>query len=130
MVSHIIKVLDRNRDLATFWYLYEHKKDRIKTLFSGTMTINGKISYLEGFADKLKKVRDKIYFHSDKRAIFDAAAVWKEASLQSDFLAVMTHLMIILTTLHRERFKKEYPECDYNGADAYKVAEQYAQDRS
>jgi len=125
MVSRIIKVLDRNKDAATFWNLYEDEKERIHAMFAKSVISNGQILFLEDFARRLKKVRDKIYFHTDKKAIFNKAEVWREADLSSVFTQNMFHLMRILTTLYKERFGKEYPKFDYTGNDAYEMAEKY-----
>lgn len=119
MIGHLMKVLDRHKDCASFWYIYELKKTEIDSMFSPQY---GGIKHIEDLADRLKHVRDKTHFHIDKKAVFDPKQIWKDANLtDGEVIMVMQHLLKVLNKLHTDHFDEDFPMPDYNGDDAYKI---------
>lgn len=119
MIGHMMKVLDRHKDCASFWYIYNRKKTEIDSMFSSQY---GGIKHIEDLADRLKHVRDKTHFHIDKDAVFDPKQIWKDAKLtDGDIIVVIQHLLKVLNPLYTAHFGEDFPMPDYNGDDAYKI---------
>lgn len=77
-LSHCIKVFDRSRQAASFWFI--HRTD--ERPFAAYATRNDlSIASLEEVSAKLKHIRDKTHFHIDSDAVVDPKEVWKSAGL-------------------------------------------------
>jgi len=78
-LGHLIKVLDRNKDSASFWSIYEQKNNEINELPKN----KERIEKLERLAnpDRLKHIRDKTQFHIDKNAVVKPEEVWDDADI-------------------------------------------------
>lgn len=79
MVGHAVKVLDRNRESATFWAIFDTAPDKITKLSSYE---EEKLRFLDGLTGKLKLVRDKTHFHIDKDGVLDPRAIWRDADIK------------------------------------------------
>ena|ERR1700730_4216533 len=62
LMIRLIRVLDRGADTASFWYLHR----------SGLPGIEEGIDmeFLKAFSMKLMKIRNKVFVHIDKQAVF------------------------------------------------------------
>jgi hypothetical protein len=67
-----VRIFEDSTDVASFWYLYRCEPQRMKNL---------DIERLRDFSDRLKTVRDLTFIHLDKKGIFDAVAIWREAGI-------------------------------------------------
>jgi len=83
-VAHCIKVFDRNKQSASFWYVYRTNEKPI-AYFARRHKIG--IATLEGVSDKLKRIRDKTHFHIDTDGVLDPKVVWREANLSGKELS-------------------------------------------
>jgi AbiU2 len=83
-VAHCIKVFDRNKQSASFWYVHRTNEKPIK-LFARRYKI--KISSLDKVSAKLKQIRDKTHFHIDTDGVLDPKAVWRDANLSGKDLS-------------------------------------------
>ena len=121
MVAHAIKVLDKNQDSATFWYLYNCDP---KTVDSFIKDKKYGLKTLEDMADKLKHVRDMTHFHIDKKGVINPKAIWSEVQInEDDFGRVLKNILDILRHLRKVHLGKELAMPDYDGSDATKIIE-------
>jgi hypothetical protein len=106
MVAHMIKVLDRNSQSTTFWYIFRCKAKEIKNFIRENDIVFMDIYDL---AEKLKIVRDKTHFHIDKKGVKNPKAVWAEADITYDELEYnMNSLYKILNWLHVKAFDFDF----------------------
>ena len=120
-LMHAIKVLDRNRDSATFWGIFDTALDKIRRLNCYT---EEKMVHLAKLEPKLKLVRDKTLFHIDKGAVLDPPAIWREAGIAPDeFKSGLEYVWEILRGLHIAEFNREYSDlCErYKGEDVAQI---------
>jgi len=119
MVAHAIKVLDKNSDSATFWYLYNCDPKTIDTFLKDKKY---GLKSLEDMAAKLLHVRNKTHFHIDKKGVFNPKAIWSEAEINGDeFGKVLKNVFYILQYLRKVHLGKELAMPDYDGSDATKI---------
>ncbi len=119
MVAHTIKVLDKNPDSATFWYLYRCDSKIIDSFIEDK---SYDLKSLEYMADKLKIVRDKTHFHIDKKGVLNPKNIWKEADISGkEFGKALEQVFDILQYLRKIHLGKEFAMPEYNGSDASKL---------
>lgn len=119
MVAHAIKVLDKDSDSATFWYLYRCDP---KTVDSFAKDKSYDLNTLDLMAGKLKCVRDKTHFHIDKRRVLNPKAVWNEANIiGTEFGKALEEILDILKHLYKVHFAREFLMPEYDGSDATKL---------
>ncbi len=119
MIAHAIKVLDKNQDSATFWYLYNCDPKTIDSFFKDKTY---GLKTLEDMADKLIHVRNKTHFHIDKKGVLNPKAIWSEAEINGDdFGKILKHVFDTLQYLRKVHLGKELAMPDYDGSDATKI---------
>lgn len=84
-VSHCIKVFDRGRQAASFWYIFRTNEKPI-VAYAGRNGVD--LVVLETVSAKLKHIRDKTHFHIDPDAVIDPKAIWRDAGLTGKELSV------------------------------------------
>lgn len=119
-ISHCIKVFDRGRQAASFWYIYR-SDEKPFAAYAKRHRID--IAHIEEVSTKLKHIRDKTHFHIDSDAVVAPKAIWKSAELTGkelseavDFAWAM--LSELAATLHLE--KVSLPT--YSRKDAFEIA--------
>jgi hypothetical protein len=116
MIRRAIKVLDKNQESATFWYINRCDSKTVRSIIKAK---SYDLNFLEVVANKLKLIRDKKHFHIDKNGVLDPKSVWKKADLKGkDFGRALEELFDILKCLYNIRFSKEFPLPEYSGSDA------------
>ena len=119
MISHAIKVLDKNPCSATFWYLNNCDP---KTIDSFLKDKDYDLKSIENMADKLMHVRNKTLFHIDKKGVLNPKAIWSEADINGDdFGKSLKHVFDILQNLRKAHLGKELAMPGYDGSDATKI---------
>lgn len=119
MVARAIKVLDKNPDSATFWYLYNCDP---KTIDSFLKDKSYDLKSLENMAGKLIHVRNMTHFHIDKKRVLNPKNIWKEANINKvDFGKALEHVFDILQYLRKTHLGKELAMPEYNGSDATQI---------
>lgn len=83
-LAHCIKVFDRGRQAASFWYIYR-TDERPFAAYAKRKRID--IAGLEEVSSKLKHIRDKTHFHIDSDAVVDPKAIWRSAGLSGKELS-------------------------------------------
>lgn len=112
MVAHMIKVLDRNAQSTTFWYIFRCKSNDVKEFIKEK---NIDFMSIYDLAEKFKIVRDKTHFHIDKKGVKDPKAVWSVTDITDDELEEnMNAIYKILNYLHVKEFDFDFeiPEID------------------
>lgn len=119
MIAHAIKVLDKDPQSATFWYLYRCEKGAIDS-FARQRSYD--IKSLELLADRIKHIRDKTHFHIDKKGVFDPSDVWNTAGITGNELGqALETVLDILQHLHEIHLRKKFPIPEYDGSDATRI---------
>jgi len=119
MVAHAIKVLDKNQDSATFWYLYNNDP---KTIDSFLKDKTYDLKTLEDMAGKLIQVRNMTHFHIDKKGVLNPKAIWREAEINwDDFDKILKHVFEILQHLRKAHLGKKLAMPNYDGSDATNI---------
>ena len=121
MMAHIIKVMDTNKQSATFWAIYDQYKVDIDSLWKqrGFFLID-----IQLVASKLKLIRDKTNFHIDEKAVSKPKEVWTTADLTgAQLTATMDIVWATLLHVHRIHFGEEFEfsASKYTGEDAKKI---------
>ena len=118
-LSHEIKILDRHRDAASFWYIYRCDEKNIKALLS---KFNLELEKVEKLSDKLNEIGDKTHFHIDKIGVLDPNAVWDNADVKADFInEVFDKLWIILKEYYKLIFGNDFSQNLYDPADIERI---------
>lgn len=123
MIGHAIKVLDRNKDSATFWAIFDSAPDKIK---NRNCFQTEKLRFLDKLTEKLKIVRDKTHFHIDKNGVLNPQAIWEEAGITGDeFGEGLEYTWSILRELHSVELGRQFHDpCErYNGEDVVQMLE-------
>lgn len=84
-MAHCIKVFERNKQAASFWYIYQTDQ-KIVNAFAKKAKID--IASLEEVSSKLKQIRDQTHFHIDVYAVLEPKAVWHAAGLTGKQLSI------------------------------------------
>lgn len=120
MIAHSIKVLEKRKGNASFWYIYCLKEKEINDLIKAE-GIN--FDMIEATADSLLYIRDKTHFHIDRKAVEDPKKVWYDGDVSGNQLgAVLDDLFHILNQLHINEFDKPFDFPEYDGTDATEIA--------
>ena len=120
MIAHSIKVLEKRKGNASFWYIYCLKEKEINDLIKDE-EIN--FDRIVATADSLLHIRDKTHFHIDRKAVEDPKKVWHDGGVSGNQLgAVLDDLFHILNQLHIKEFGKPFDFPEYDGSDATEIA--------
>ena len=84
-VAHCIKVFERSKQAASFWYIYRTDQ-KIVDAFAKKAKID--MASLEEVSAKLKHIRDQTHFHIDTNGVLDTKAVWRAAGLTGKQLSI------------------------------------------
>lgn len=117
MFAHTIKVLDKNGQSATFWYLFRTNQAKIRKLKYYSLE---KIENLRNLSKKLIIIRNEAHFHIDKKGVLDPKAVWTKAGItEKELRENLLFLHSILIELYEIEFKKSFLYCieDYDTKD-------------
>ncbi len=88
-------MLEDSRDTSSFWYL--HRCDPAKVAADIDVSVLRKLSV------RLKKVRDKVFVHIDKDAVFDPEARYREVDIKwSEIFDGLESLWRALNRLYEE----------------------------
>jgi len=116
IISHLIKVLDINKQSATFYTIYEQLSEEVdKILKNNKMNIE----FIKMMTKRLRLIRDKTHFHIDKRRFMEAPMVWKEADITFNELEKTIKILhLVLNKLYKKFVSRMEPFVIYNGSDA------------
>jgi hypothetical protein len=117
--SHVIKVLDRHKDAASFWYLRNCETKLVDDL---ALKHGLNIMEIEELCDKLALVRDKTHFHIDKKRVMDSSQVWKDAGIKGDYInRLIDKIWDILNDLFRAKYRGDFGQPIHDGKDVESI---------
>lgn len=119
MVARAIKVLDRNSQSSSFWYIYRCEQ----TIVDKFVKENGyDLQKYSDMADRLKHLRDKTHFHIDRDAVFRSKEVWTQAKITgAELKSVIDEVWNILHHVYYQKFGTDFAILPYEGNDATEV---------
>lgn len=121
MVAHSIKVLDKHKDAASFWYLYRCKKNEVLDFLD---EIDLPLTEVDDLSEKLNHIRNKTHFHIDKKGVFNPEEIWKQADIKGNFFnKVMDGLWETLNHLYFLHHDKKFNQPLYTGKDVKDIIE-------
>ena len=97
-IAHCIKVLDQNRQSATFWYIFRSNEPPLRK-FAKKHGID--FQFLAEIAEKLKHIRDGTHFHIDRDAVINPREVWRQANIKGSDLAKAVNQLWALLNVAR-----------------------------
>jgi len=119
LIAHGIKVLDKHKDSASFWYIYHCKKDEIDKYLADK---NFSIDKVEELSQKLKTVRDKTHFHIDEDGVFDPNKIWESEGITgNEFNLVFEFLWKLVNNLYISHFSEPFRDYIYEGKDIKRI---------
>jgi len=115
MIAHAMKVLDRNPQSATFWYVFRCLESKLLPFLATASITLDQIGHL---ADRLKCIRDETHFHIDRDAVRDPSTVWNKVRIPAnEFARVTDTVWDILLHAHRLHFGADFESPAYDGSD-------------
>lgn len=113
ILSRSIRLLDKHKDSANFWYIERIKYKDIKNFLKSKIL---SIEDIEKLSNKLIHVRDKVHFHLDRDAILNPNEIWDEANIIGESLKnTIESIFEILIHLYKLEFSENYTYFDYDG---------------
>lgn len=95
VLIRLIRIFERG-EAAAFWYLYRCESAKVSARVD--------IEALKGFSARLKRVRDKVFVHIDKDAVFEPQKVYQEANLRmSEIVHAIEAASTVLNALYIEQ---------------------------
>ena len=90
-LSRLVRILEDSTKTASFWYLYRCEPNKVGQGID--------VDWLKDFSKRIKQVRDKVFAHIDKDAVFDPQKIYKDANIKiSD---IRKAIDVIWSVLHR-----------------------------
>jgi hypothetical protein len=100
MFLRLIRILEA-RKAASFWFLYRCEPPRIAEGID--------IAKLQDFSDRLKLIRDKVFVHIDKDAVFDPQKAYQDAAISmSEIHDVIETLWTVIDRLYLEQYGRPF----------------------
>jgi len=97
----LIRILEDSGETSSFWYLYRCEPHNVATDID--------MPVLRRFSDRLKKVRDKVFVHIDKAAVFDPEAIYQEVDIKwREIVDALESLWRALNRLYEEHEGKKF----------------------
>ena len=119
-ISHCIKVFDRGRQAASFWYIYRTDEKAVSVYVRRNQI---DIDHIEEVSSKLKHIRDKTHFHVDPDAVVDPKAIWRSADLSGrELSAAVDAAWRILSDLAAVLDLEKVALPVYRRKDAHRIA--------
>ncbi len=119
--SHEIKVLDKHKKAASFWYIRNCNFDLVNKLMEKH---NISIEEIEELSYKLKLIRDKTHFHIDKSGVIDPSVIWNEANIKGDYInEIIDKLYKVMNDVYREKYGCDFGQPIHDGKDAGIIVE-------
>jgi hypothetical protein len=117
------RVFDKHRDTASIYYI----RRRAPAAFERAVEAAGvSVAELEAIAAKLNHIRDRIQFHTDKRAVVEPSAAWAQAGLTgNEFIKLTEQSHEVLRLMYLELTGQDRPIPDYHGEDIEDILHSY-----
>ncbi len=115
MFAHAIKVFEKNRRAASFWFLFDEKKDDIESFCRES---GRDLRALHSISRKLRSVRNGTHFHIDSIGVLDPETVWSKAGIiVRELDQAVEDAVAILQHCHERLHGKPFSIPAYDGSD-------------
>jgi len=119
MLAHSMRVLDKHKRSASFWFIYKAAKLEIDGIAKSE---NINFQCLTSMSEALKHIRDKTLFHIDRDAVVVPKLIWRDAGIKGPELkSVLDDIYIILNCVYKETYKRDFWLPDYDGSDVKQI---------
>lgn len=120
-IIRLIRVLEDDSKVASFWYLFRANEKLMKKISKETAF---DIERAKILADKFLGIRDKTFVHIDKDRVFDPAELYKDADIShKDIDDFINGLWRLMQKLHVVVLEKEIRCDNYTGEDIRYLAD-------
>jgi hypothetical protein len=124
LVSHALRVFDRNGQSASFWYVVRTDEAIAKR---AARRHGVSLDEIERLSEQFKHIRDKTHFHIDRDAVMDPSKVWSTAGLTGDELGyVLESAWKVLAGIWHELRGESFEIPEYDGSDVGKIIRAYS----
>lgn len=120
-ITKCIKVFENGLKVSSFWYIHRCNEKRLTEI---ARLNNIEISKFSDVASKLKKLRNKVHFHLDKKGVMDINKVWQTADLTMNelHLCVSSAQVILYNLAFELNLKTNTMPKEYNTIIPYRIA--------
>ena len=120
-IIRLIRVLEDDSQVASFWYLFRANEKLMKKVSKETAF---DIELARSLADKFLSIRNKTFVHIDKDRVFDPSELYKEADIShKDIDDFINGLWRLTQKLHVLVLGGEIECDDYTGEDIRHLAD-------
>lgn len=117
----LIRVLEEDARVASFWYLHRCEQKRVESVLSETDATIADLGYL---SCRLRPIRDRVFVHIDKDEVFTADGVYKSANITATELdKAISALWVVAQQLFLEEHGKDLKYDQFDVADLKRLAE-------
>lgn len=118
------RAFDTNPDAASFWYIRNICMD--ENFEKAVLDTGTTIDILKNLSNKLKPIRDRVHFHSDRRDLIDSNKPWDEADITGDdFISLTENAHEVLRILYLNLTGQDKKVPDYFGDDIANIITAY-----
>lgn len=120
-IIRLIRVLEDDSKVASFWYLVRANEKLMKKTAKET---SFNIESAKSLAEKFIGIRNKTFVHIDKERVFDPGELYKEAGITHDEIDEFVNgLWRLMQRLHITILGKEVEGDNYTGEDIRYLAD-------
>lgn len=117
------RAFDRHDDATSIWFIRNIAEELfLKALSEANVTLER----LEELSEKLKPIRDRVHFHSDRRDLENPSSPWEDADISGNEFIELTenaHEVLRIMNLELTGIDSDIP--DYNGDDIGNIIRAY-----
>jgi len=101
LLIRLIRVLERDPKVASFWYLFQLDPMRVGRGID--------VKRLKKLSERLKKIRNKVFVHIDRDAVFDPQRVYSDAGiLGAEIREAIDALWLVSRRLYKEQTGRDF----------------------
>jgi hypothetical protein len=101
MLSRLIRIFEASPHPSSFWFLYK--------IDPGSVGKGIDVKKLREFSARLKKIRDKVFVHIDKNAVFDPDAIYRQVNIEGhEIVEAVEELWKVLNRLYSRQHGKAF----------------------
>jgi hypothetical protein len=102
MLIRLIRIFEDSPHPSSFWFLYRTDPASVGC------GIN--VKELRKFSTRLKQIRDKVFVHIDKNAVFDPDAIYRQVNIAvQEIVDAVEEVWKVLNRLYSTQHGKSYP---------------------
>jgi hypothetical protein len=116
MFTLTMRVMDRTKGVASFWYLFKMKRDALEPLIATDL------KFIKDTSDRLSRARNKSHAHIDKKYVYKSHLAWDEANISGINLERFLNIVYVaLCGLFEATTGSKFVLPDYDSGDVRTV---------